>query len=303
MIGPEAGAAWLKLGVDCEARHVEAVSNLLERYGAESISISPLRGEARFGGLNSGPEYWVASRVSALLPADADLDVLVACLRNAIGTESILGHHFEAVPDQDWVAAGRSLHGPMRFGDVLCVCPGWAEPLPARHVITLDPGLAFGSGSHDTTALCLEWLVTADLTGKTVIDYGCGSGILGIAAALLGAGEVRAVDIDPQAVAATTENARRNGVARRVSAQLAGERELPAADLVLANILLEPLLELAETFARLVRPGGNIALSGILAVQAQGCLERYARWFTMATPAYRNEWALLHGVRNDGTDP
>jgi ribosomal protein L11 methyltransferase len=188
----------------------------------------------------------------------------------------------------------------MRFGKRLWICPGGQFPEdrpPSAVLIELDPGLAFGTGTHPTTALCLEWLDGASLAGQRVIDYGCGSGILAIAAAKLGAAEVLAVDIDPQALIATRDNAERNGVATRITVRLAGDDAPKPVDILLANILAGPLESLAAEFARRVHAGGKLVLSGILQNQAAAVASRYAPWFDIAPATVRDEWARLDGVR------
>ena len=186
----------------------------------------------------------------------------------------------------------------MRFGRRLWVCPGGlpaGDPDGIR--IELDPGLAFGTGTHPTTALCLEWLESAALDGRSVVDYGCGSGILAIAAAILGAAEVRAVDIDPQALIATDANAERNGVRSRLQITLDHDLPRSGTDVLVANILAGPLVELAPAFAAAVRPGGRIALSGILAGQSNTVTAAYRPWFDIALTATREGWTLLAGQR------
>lgn len=294
----------LQLAFDCRAEEVDALTELLERLGAESVSVSGGSDEALLVSSTEDPGYWRASRIAALLPTDADLDILLACLRNAAGTDGLCNLQLEPVADRDWVAAGHASRGPLEFGVRLCICPSWARAPAGKQVLTLDPGLAFGTGAHATTALCLEWIATSDLSGRTVIDYGCGSGVLALAAVALGADTAQAVDVDPLAVSETTENARKNGLGGRVTAGHPDAAGLVPADFLVANILLGPLIELAPRFAALVRPGGDIVLSGILATQAEACLGRYARWFNMAPPRYRDEWALLAGRRRarDGED-
>lgn len=194
----------------------------------------------------------------------------------------------------------------MRFGSRLWVCPAGMRPSHAETAgedasppvfVDLDPGLAFGTGTHPTTALCLEWLDAAALAGKHVIDYGCGSGVLAIAAVKLGANAALAVDIDPQAIQATHENARRNGIAERVWALSAVGLRAQPADVVLANILAEPLERLAPQLAQLVVPDGAIVLSGLLSEQAQRLASLYATWFDMHPIATRDGWARLSGIK------
>jgi ribosomal protein L11 methyltransferase len=293
-------ARWLQFWFECGAEQVEPAAALLEIAGADSVSVTPVDGPPRFGDGSVAETYWQRSRVTALLSPDVDVDILIACLRNRIGTGRILAHGNAPLEDADWVAAGIAGHTARMFGGRLCVCPSWAEPLPAPFLLTLDPGLAFGTGSHATTALCLEWLAAQDLEDCQVIDYGCGSGVLGLAAARLGARLVESVDIDEQALAATADNARRNGLADRV--RVHGPDPAPAtpADVLVANILLGPLQDLAARFAALVRPGGRIAMSGLLATQAEECALAYSPWFHLEAPVFRDEWALLEGSRRSG---
>jgi ribosomal protein L11 methyltransferase len=189
----------------------------------------------------------------------------------------------------------------MRFGQRLWICPGGQRPLLDEAAIAclveLDPGLAFGTGTHPTTALCLEWLDGAQLQGRFVIDYGCGSGVLAIAALKLGAARALAIDIDPQALLATRDNAERNGVAERLMVTAPDPADRAPADILLANILAEPLVELAPAFAERVTPGGCVVLSGILQGQAAPVASRYAAWFDMRPATTRDDWALLCGVR------
>jgi ribosomal protein L11 methyltransferase len=290
---------WLRLAFDCRAERVEALSELLERLGAESVAVSGAAAGTLMTAATESPGYWPVSRLAALLPEDADLDIILACLRNAAGPDGLRNCRIEVLPDRDWIAAGREGQGALLFGERLCICPSWVRPPAGKQVLTLDPGLAFGTGAHATTALCLDWIAAQDLNGREVIDYGCGSGVLALAAAVLGARRVYAVDIDAAAVSATAENARRNALGDVVVAAHPDTAPLVPVDLLFANILLGPLLELAPRFAELLKPGGEMLLSGILATQSEACLGHYARWFTMAAPRYRAEWALLHGCRRE----
>ena len=188
---------------------------------------------------------------------------------------------------------------PMRFGRRLWVCPG-GQPAgdPAAIRIELDPGLAFGTGTHPTTAMCLEWLDGAALDGRRIVDYGCGSGILSIAALKLGAGHVHAVDLDPQAILATRENAARNGVADRLDVTTDPQLADAAADALVANILAGPLVELAPHIAAALRPGGDLALSGVLTGQVDSVTAAYRPWFDIALTATREDWGLIVGRRH-----
>jgi ribosomal protein L11 methyltransferase len=293
---------WLRLTVSSDASHIEDIGALLEQFGAVSLSYTPVTDEPLFDEGGRGGEFWQETAVVALLDEDVDLDILMACIQNRVGREHIHAHNIMPLQDEDWLERYKTGHHPLVFGGRLCVCPGWCEPPPdIEHVIRLDPGLAFGSGSHDTTRLCLEWLAGRDLAGKRVIDYGCGSGILGLAALAMGAEHVQAVDIDAQALLATRENAVRNALSGRITTVRPDSVE-GATDLLIANILLNPLLQLAPRFAGLVAHGGDLVLSGLLAHQTGECLAAYRPWFNMQEPRFSNEWAMLRGYRNSRTD-
>jgi ribosomal protein L11 methyltransferase len=241
---------------------------------------------------------WSNLRVTGLFDAQTDPHTLKAVLRQLLGDKNFPTCRVESLENRDWVRAWLDDFQSMRFGRRLWVCPtAAAAPAAEATIIWLDPGLAFGTGTHPTTALCLEWLDGADLDVKTVIDYGCGSGILAIAAAKLGAGQVWAVDIDPQALLATEANAVRNQV--REILVLGNPVALPTTpvDILLANILAGSLIELAPRFSTLVRPQGHLVLSGILSEQAGQVQAAYAPWFDFATSRRREEWILLQAVR------
>jgi ribosomal protein L11 methyltransferase len=201
---------------------------------------------------------------------------------------------FDQLADRDWERAWMDRFKPMRFGDSIWICPSHIEPEPEWGVVVrLDPGLAFGTGTHPTTALCLEWMDTMEFSGKTVTDYGCGSGVLAVAAALKGAATVYAIDHDPQALTSTRDNALRNNVSERIETALPGKLEDARADVVLANILAGPLVELAEQIAGLVRPGGALVLSGILDEQAGDVENAYRPLIGKARRVSREGWVRL----------
>jgi ribosomal protein L11 methyltransferase len=260
---------------------------------------------------------WPRVRLKALFDGATNPEELLSTLRAELGGElarSLAGASFETLADRAWEREWLKDFKPMRFGRRLWICPGGQQPDEAQLrgtespvLIELDPGLAFGTGTHPTTALCLEWLDAAPLGGKRVIDYGCGSGILAIAAARLGAAGVLAVDIDPQALLATRDNAERNGVAQLIESRLvedgADDSGAEPADILLANILAGPLESLAPTLAARVRPGGLLVLSGILREQAEAVATRYAPWFDIGPVVVRDDWARLDGVRRPTATP
>lgn len=291
--------SWLQLTLESDSESAEKLSELLEQFAAVSVSLSAISDGKKFGQATKKDSLrWQQTRIVALLHEDTDLDTLLVCLRNRVGADRIGLHEISILEDRDWVSEYRLGHGVKIFADRLCVCPSWCE-LPRDDIahIILDPGLAFGTGTHETTAACLEWLAQSDLKGKSVIDYGCGSGILALAAVKLGAGKVYAVDIDPQALQASEENAKRNKITDQLVIAHPDDVQLPVVDVLLANVLLNPLQELAHHFADLVQPAGDLVLSGLLSTQVEECLEAYQSWFNMDEPVFKQEWSLLHGTR------
>lgn len=293
--------ALLRLTLECRQGDVEALSVLLEQFAAIAISSEALSDEELYAGVSEQPRYWERTALAALLDDSIDMDILLACARNRVGANALLDSRIEAVRDENWLQASQVEGGEMVFADSLCIRPGWVESdheWPA--VLTLDPGLAFGSGRHETTTLCLEWLARNPPEGLSVIDYGCGSGILGLAACRLGADKVQLFDIDPQALLASRQNAEKNALAEKLTIHEEQQTLVPG-DLLLANILLNPLKELAQRFHELLRPRARIVLSGILANQVDECLAAYSPWFTMTEPVFREEWAMLGGTHHDAS--
>lgn len=289
---------WLRLTLETTAEHVEALTDLLEKFDASAISYTPVSDEELFAGVAEDPVLWQKTAISALVATGVEMDILLACLRNRIGTKNIFSHKLELLKDEDWTQAHKHDFDARVFSGKLCICPSWIEPSTEYpYTVVLDPGLAFGTGTHPTTSLCLDWLARNDLSAKVVIDYGCGSGILALAAARLGANKVYAIDIDPQAIMATLANAESNDLANKIVASLSENITLPRTDILLANILLNPLLQLSVQLSSLVGLGGEIVLSGILSTQVDECLATYGQWFKMGEPEYCDEWALLHGYR------
>ncbi|KZC17989.1 ribosomal protein L11 methyltransferase [Rhodanobacter sp. FW510-R12] len=242
---------------------------------------------------------WPTITLNALFDEGADRRGLAAALGELLPWLEPDQLAFAEVADQEWERAWMDQFKPMPFGRRLWIYPWNIEP-PVDDdlvVVRLDPGLAFGSGTHPTTALCLEWLDGLDLAGKTVTDYGCGSGILAIAALKLGAAGAVGVDNDPQALTASRDNAERNGVADRLALFLPEDVEAEATDVFIANILAGPLGELAPTFAAAAKPGAPFAISGILAGQQDELLQRYAEWFDELRVDTREDWVRISGRR------
>lgn len=297
--------AWQQLRVQVRSDQIEPLEQLLLDHGGLSISYLDAEDQPVFQKEPGSTPLWDLVDLVCLFEADANLDGLLFLLEHHPATADNKSLKLEALEDQAWERSWMSDFKAMQFGERLWVCPSWQEPPePDAINIMLDPGLAFGSGSHATTSLCLQWLERNIRPDSTVIDYGCGSGILAIAAVLLGARRVIAVDNDPQAITATIENAKRNHISQGVIEtylpdQLPDDYAAIRADILVANILAEPLLQLAENFSRLVSAKGSIVLSGILAEQASGLLEHYSSWFDMDEAVLSAEWARLTGSKKN----
>ena len=279
---------WIDALIEVGALSVDVADSASET-GAESPLYDDPSGAER-------GELWARSRLTALFAAGFDVECAMTAAARAIG-ESRPPHAIEEVPDADWVRATQEQFRPLRVTDDLWIVPSWCPPVDALAVnVRLDPGLAFGTGSHPSTSLCLRWLAQHLERGARVLDYGCGSGVLAIAAAKLGAASVTGVDIDTQAVATSRANAEANGVAATF-----GSPDDPGAagpfDVVLANILADPLELLAPLLAFRLRTGGTIVLSGILEPQAAPLIAVYSRWFNINVWAKEEGWIALVGAR------
>jgi ribosomal protein L11 methyltransferase len=295
---------WLELQLTIDAAAQPRVEGALEELGALSVTLtdadadSPDEAAIFEPGVGETP-LWHSLTLLALFDADADRNRIRQSLHEALPGLAADRVAFREVADQDWQRAWMDRFHPMQFGRRLWIYPWNVEPRSdaAAAVVRLDPGLAFGTGTHPTTALCLEWLDGTDLEGRTVVDYGCGSGVLAIAALKLGAARAIGIDNDPQALAASADNAMRNGVAERL--RLYPPHQLPAgmhADVLVANILSGPLHELAPRFAALCRRNAPSALSGILAGQEKDLLERFAACgFIKLACAEREGWIRISG--------
>ena len=288
--------AWQRVSVVVAGADAEALADALEEAGAVSTDIADAdagteRESAVFAEPGADASLWPRCRVSALFPMDQDLDAALEASAATFTAASI-----DRLEDADWVALTQRQFEPMRVGERLWIVPTWHEPPdPSAINIALDPGAAFGTGSHPTTRLCLGWLERTVRAGDTVLDYGCGSGILAIAALKLGAARASAVDVDPLALEAARYNAGRNGVALDVR-DARSELNI-RAQLTVANILANPLRMLAPVIAAHTEPGGSIALSGILAAQAGEVAQAYAPWATLQVAGEEDGWVLLAGVR------
>jgi ribosomal protein L11 methyltransferase len=295
--------SWQQLRLQTSPALADEIEQLLLDHGALSVSLDDAEDQQLFQTEPGATPLWDSVRLSGLFEDDIDLHSLVAALEQRLSDQPNPAITIENLADEDWEKVWMDRFQPMRFGKRLWICPSWTPPPEPEAVnILLDPGLAFGTGTHPTTALCLEWLEQQDLHGKLVVDYGCGSGVLAIAAALLGAKAVVAVDHDPQAILASETNRDINKLdASRLSVCLPEnfppDTSLPPADVVLANILAGPLEELAPSFASMMRPGADLVLSGILPDQATSLHSHYQRWFEMSSPSQRDGWTRLCGTR------
>jgi ribosomal protein L11 methyltransferase len=301
---------WLELSLTLHADRQPAAEAALEDLGAQAITLQDADAEtadeqAIFEpGVGETP-LWSMLVLQALFAVDTDRRGLLAALAELLPELEPGQLAFRTVEDQDWERAWMDQFKPMRFGRRLWVYPWNIEPPDdaGAVVVRLDPGLAFGTGTHPTTALCLEWLDGLELAGKTVVDYGCGSGVLAMAALKLGATRATGVDNDPQALTASRDNAGRNGVADRLDLYLPDAAPDAPADIFVANILAGPLAALAPRFAMLAKPGAPFALSGILAGQQDELLARYAEWFEGLTVVTRDDWVRIAGRRKPAPHP
>lgn len=292
--------SWIQVRLDTTSDHAETLEDLLLAAGACAVTLQDAKDQPVYEPELGTTPLWNNTVVVGLFDAQTRTDDVIPFLMENSGLNPFPHHKVELVEDKDWEREWMTHFHPMQFGDRLWVCPSWKEvPDPNGVNLMLDPGLAFGTGTHPTTALCLRWLDQQhNLDDKTVMDYGCGSGILAIAALLLGADSAVGVDLDPQALEATTENAKRNNIpAGKLQVFLPDEEPTHQADVVLANILAGPLNQLAPKLASLTRAGGSIALSGILMEQAEEIIQTYEQWFTMDAPVSFDGWCLLSGTR------
>ncbi len=290
---------WRQLSVATGEAQAEPLADAFFALGALSVSFQDEGDQPLFEPKPGEVPVWRNTRVIALFEADVDLAQIRSAVSESFAANSLSVWREEEIEDQAWERAWLEHFHPMQFGKRLWVVPTGFDPPEQKDAVCihLDPGLAFGTGTHPTTSLCLQWLDGQALQGKTVVDFGCGSGILAVAALLLGAGRVVATDIDPQALTATADNAHKNGVEGRVACVLPQTMPKVQADVLLANILANPLIELAGQLAGYVRPGGAVVLSGILREQADAVTSAYQTYFAMGEPVALEDWVRLSGVR------
>jgi ribosomal protein L11 methyltransferase len=291
---------WLELSLTLQADQQTQVESALEDLGALSVTLLDAQDHPIFEPAPGETPVWPSIALSALFEAGTDRNGLLHALTDLLPELAPEEIGFREIGDQDWTRVWMDQYQPMRFGKRLWIYPSNSEPPVDSNsvIVRLDPGLAFGTGTHPTTALCLEFLDGLALAGASVIDYGCGSGILAIAAIKLGAAQVIAIDNDPQALDASRDNAQRNNIVDKLELFTPEQFGVRSADVLIANILAAPLYDLAPRFADCVRAGGYIALSGILRGQEGELLERYAVWFGALKVSMREDWVRIDGIRH-----
>lgn len=290
---------WLQTSIDTSEAQAPLLELVFENLGALSVTLGDAGDQPLLELPPESQQLWRQTRVTALFEGDQDPKALRAELAAVLDGDLIAKLRWERIEDRLWERVWLEHFKPMSFGRRLWICPQGQSVSQADGVIVqLDPGLAFGTGTHPTTALCLTWLDGLDLRGKTVVDYGCGSGILAIAALKLGARSALAVDHDPQALEASRDNATKNGVAERLHTCLPDDAPVAQADILVANILAGPLMALAHTLADLLKPGGHFALSGILAEQQEGVTACYQPFADLQPTRSQEEWILIPGIKH-----
>ena len=289
---------WLQLLIDVTRERSAMVEDAMLECGAVSVTLEDAADQPIYApGIGEQP-LWDNCTAKALFSASTDTNAINRRLSNLL--EPALAVRWELLEDKDWSEEWKKYFQPLKCGTRLWICPSWiAPPEPSAINLILDPGLAFGTGSHPTTHLCLRWIDQQDLTGKIVIDYGCGSGILGIAALLLGAEKVYAVDNDPQALLASRDNAQRNQIVDDRLMTFLPE-DVPKglkAEVMLANILAAPLIQLAPVISDLTGANGLLCLSGLLESQIHDVSEAYLTHFDFSTAAIQSDWSQLSAIK------
>ncbi|EGU59637.1 ribosomal protein L11 methyltransferase [Vibrio nigripulchritudo ATCC 27043] len=291
---------WIQIKLNASDKNAEQISDMLmEETGALSVTFLDAKDTPIFEPLPGETRLWGETDIVALYDAEIDAKQVLAQISASGLLEEGFAHKVEQLEEKDWEREWMENFHPMQFGKRLWICPSWRDiPDPTAVNVMLDPGLAFGTGTHPTTSLCLEWLDGLDLEGKTVIDFGCGSGILAIAAIKLGASKVIGIDIDPQAIQASRANAERNGVAEQLELFLPQDQpDNLVADVVVANILAGPLRELSGVIKGLIKPEGMLAMSGVLDTQAEDVANYYRDELNIDPIVEQSEWCRISGKK------
>jgi len=287
---------WVQLELETNQAYTEELSVLLEEFGAISISLTASSDEPIFDEGVEDNALWHKTKLTALLNPKCNIDSLLLQLNQCLGSDAVQKIKF--LKDKDWIHEFKSKYKPIFFSNKICISPSWYKPSENKiPTIILDPGLAFGTGMHPTTSLCIEWFCQNNIKNKIVIDYGCGSGILAMVAAKFGAKKVFAIDIDEQAIQTARENITKNKLDEKILVDNPKNVIIPKADILVANILQNPLKKLLKEFSSLTKSGSHIILSGLLAEQAEQCSATYGAHFNMDKPVLRENWASLHGMR------
>lgn len=291
--------SWHQISITTEKKTAADVSDFFSEIGAVSVTYMDAEDQPVYEPAPGETKIWNQTKVIALFELDAEPELVKTLLFTKFKDKNLTHWFQEILADQTWERSWMEHYHPMKFGNSLWVCPTGQEKKEANTTcMVLDPGLAFGTGTHATTALCLEWLADHDLKNKIVIDYGCGSGILAVAALLLGAKEAHAIDIDPQAITATIANAEKNNVLNKIKCYLPEQFKPFQADIVIANILAQPLCELSESISALIKPSGQLVLSGILKEQAKSVVSAYTQHnIQIQTPTIQQDWCRLTGTK------
>ncbi len=290
---------WLQLKIDSDETNAEYFSDKLMDHGAVAVTLQDAADNAIFEPAIGTTPLWSSTRIIGLFDTNVDVDKIINSLQSNASIEKNITAYFkiEQLEDKDWIRAWMDDFNPIQFADNLWLCPSWKKPPDSSATnIMLDPGLAFGTGTHPTTAMCMKWLGTHSIP-LSVIDYGCGSGILTITVAKLGASSVSAVDNDPQALIATNQNAKNNQVTSIIRTFYPEQVPSSKADLLIANILAQPLMELAPIFNNLLCQNGQLVMSGILENQTKMLIEAYSPYLDLKIENHEQEWVCLTGIK------
>ena len=289
---------WIQLKIDTNAQNAEPLGDVLSDAGALAVTFLDAKDTPMYEPKPGEVMLWPDTRVVGLFDAQTNIESLINELVQSNKLSADIPWKADPLEDKDWEREWMDNFHPMQFGKKLWVCPSWRDvPNPGAVNVMLDPGLAFGTGTHPTTSLCLQWLDSQSIQNKTFVDFGCGSGILGVAALKLGAEKGIGIDIDPQALQASMENARRNDVDSALEVFLPENQPSLQADFVFANILSGPLISLRETITAFCKPGGKLVLSGILAEQVPNIEKAYGKDFELEASKIDGEWARVSGHR------
>ena len=285
---------WLQIKININKNDAEPIEDAILAAGAVSVTLEDSADQPILEPALGETPLWDKTRITGLFDAETNTDAALKLAELELG-QALPEHRWELLEDKDWEREWMKNYHPIQCGDNLWICPSWiAPPEPDKINLMLDPGLAFGTGTHPTTFLCLQWIDQLNTQGKTLYDYGCGSGILGIAALLKDAEQVIGIDIDPQALVATADNAERNNLPTdAMPVSLPKDCPTEPADIMLANILAGPLAELAPSLNALTKPGGLLCLSGILDSQAEAVMAAYTKWFDFDPITQKDEWVRL----------